>query len=402
MKPVLLRPIIFPMKRLEALLTKKEKLICGVMSGTSLDGIDVAVVRVSGCGTDTTFSCEAFETIPFSDAMRDDLLAMQTEQMLDDVARGNIALGFVFADAIKAVCKKHRIRMKNLDAIGLHGQTIRHAPKKKIMFGKRTGGTLQIGDPSVVAKRTGVVTIGDFRVADCAVGGEGAPLIPYIDYILFRSEKISRGLLNIGGIANITVLPKKCALGDVIGYDTGPGNMIIDSLTKRFFSRNFDRNGAIARTGKINFELYEHLLEHPYIFKPVPKSTGREMFGETFVNESLNKYKNLPPADVLRTITEFTPGCVYLSYMKFVESKTKIQELIISGGGAHNALMIERFKHMFKKVRVVTSDKYGIPVDAKEAIGFALLANETINEQPANVPRVTGATRQTILGKICL
>ncbi len=377
------------------------------MSGTSLDGIDVAIVRVSGYGTATKFTCEAFETIPYDETIREDLLAVQSAQLLDDIARGNIALGFVFADAIKLVCRRHGIPVNTLDLIGLHGQTIRHTPEKAVIFGKNANGTLQIGDPSVVAKSTGVITIGDFRVADCAVGGEGAPLIPYIDYILFRSQSESRALLNIGGIANTTILPKGCGVNDVTGFDTGPGNMIIDALCRRFFNCNFDKDGAIAKRGTVIPNLLSELLSIPYINRKPPKTAGREMFDVQFIERlSTGKYaKMFAPEDLITTATVFTAASISFNIRKNIPEKIGIKELIVSGGGANNPFIMNLITKYFaervkKRIAVVKSDAYGVHVDAKEAIGFALLANETINESPANAPGATGATQQTILGKI--
>lgn len=392
------------MKRLETLLNKKEKLICGVMSGTSLDGIDVAIIRVQGYGTDTKYSCEAFDTVPYIDSVKSELLHLQESSSLDDIARGNIALGFVFADAIKTVCTKHKIGLDTVDVIGLHGQTVWHSPEKKEQFGYSANGTLQIGDPSVVAKECGIMTVGDFRVGDCAVGGEGAPLIPYVDYILFHSEKTHRALLNIGGIANITILPAGCSVDDVAGFDTGPGNMIVDALCKKYFSQPYDRNGEIARKGKVSLPLLSWMLRHEYIMRQPPKSTGREMFGAAFTDElcRIAESDKLSPESIIATATEFTAQCVHINFGMFIKHTADISELIVSGGGAHNSFLMDQLTDLFTPIRVLTSDQYGLPVDAKEAIGFALLANETINEQPSNIPHVTGASRRTILGKICL
>ncbi|HET7153247.1 MAG TPA: anhydro-N-acetylmuramic acid kinase [Candidatus Kapabacteria bacterium] len=392
------------MKRLDTLLNKQEKRICGVMSGTSLDGVDVAVIHVQGHGIQTKFTCEAFDTVPYDEPTRDELLHIQKSGTLDDIARGNIALGFVFADAIKSVCTKSKIALGTIDLIGLHGQTIWHSPEKKKQFGYNANGTLQIGDPSVVAKQCGVITIGDFRVGDCALGGEGAPLIPYVDYILLHSEKTHRALLNVGGIANISVLPTGCTPDDIIGFDTGPGNMIVDALCKKYFSVAYDKDGHYARKGSISLPLLSWMLQHEYIMRHPPKSTGREMFGAAFVEElcKIAEADKLSPESIIATATEFTAQCVHINFGMFVKHTADISELIVSGGGAHNGFLMEQLANLFTPIRVLTSDQYGVPVDAKEAIGFALLANETINEQPANIPHVTGASQRAILGKICL
>ena len=263
---------------------------------------------------------------------------------------------------------------------------------------------MQIGDPSVIAKLTGVLTIGDFRTGDVALGGQGAPLVPYFDYLMFHSNKKSRALLNIGGISNITVLDKKGDASSVIAFDTGPGNMMIDLLAKKYFDVEYDKNGKIASSGNINEEIFNWLKKYDdYIGKKIPKSTGREYYGAEFLAPLLKKFRSIPKEDLLATVAAFTAYGVYRNYEKYIKSETEISELFVSGGGARNNFIMNSLKKYFgKTVEVRNVKNLGISSDAKEAICFAVLTNETLAGNPANIPRVTGAIRPTILGKICL
>jgi anhydro-N-acetylmuramic acid kinase len=247
-----------------------------------------------------------------------------------------------------------------------------------------------------------VPTVGDFRVGDVALGGQGAPLVPYIDFLLLRSSTKTRGLLNIGGIANITVLPKNCRPEDIQAFDTGPGNMVVDALVKRFYHKPYDRNGKVAMRGKTSEPLVQRLADHPFVRKNPPKSTGREDFGEKFINRVLRLGSSLRRQDLLATVAELTAYCVYENYVRFIEKKVRLDELIVSGGGAHNKAIMTGLQKYFRPTPVRKIEEYGISSDTKEAICFALLANETISGNPGNVPAVTGAKSCTLLGKICL
>jgi anhydro-N-acetylmuramic acid kinase len=310
----------------------------------------------------------------------------------------------VYVAAIKSLCNKIKFPLNQIDLIGSHGQTIHHLPKKEKLFGYNTSSTLQIGDPSVIAKLTGILTVGDFRVGDVALGGQGAPLVPYFDYIIFHSNKKNRALLNIGGISNFTILNKKSKVDEVLAFDTGPGNMLIDYLTKKFFNKNYDKDGKFAGKGKLNSNLFEFLKRNDdFIERKPPKSTGREYYGKDFLNKIVNKFLMLPNEDVIRTATMFTAYAVYRNYEKFIAKNAEIDELIVSGGGARNPILVSDLKKYFgKSVEVKNIESLGISSDAKEAICFAVLANENISGNETNIPRVTGASRKTILGKICL
>ncbi|MBI2556975.1 MAG: anhydro-N-acetylmuramic acid kinase [Planctomycetes bacterium] len=265
--------------------------------------------------------------------------------------------------------------------------------------------TLQIGEPSVIAQETGVTTVADFRQRDIAAGGQGAPLVPYVDFILFRDKERGRALQNIGGIANVTILPKNCSINDVIAFDTGPGNMIIDRITELVTNttQHFDEGGKLAERGKIHDSLLATLLTHPYLSKPPPKTTGREEFGISFAD---NLYKDaihsgIKDLDILATVTAFTAHTIADSYKQWILSKHYLSEVILSGGGSHNSTLIEFLRQYLEPtIQVHTIDKYGISPNTKEALAFAILANETISGNPNNVPSATGAMEAVIMGKI--
>jgi len=379
-------------------------LIIGLMSGTSADGIDAVLLRVRGSGVQTVYKQLAFVTQPFPSAVRQCILrnSVPRSSSVDEIARLNILLGELFADAAARVAKRAGCRLSDVNVIGSHGQTIHHLPDVWKFASKRIRATLQIGDPSVIAKRTGVPTVGDFRVGDVALGGQGAPLVPYLDFLLFRSRTKSRGLLNIGGIANITILPRNCRLENIQAFDTGPGNMVIDALMKGLYKAAYDKDGELAMRGKTSESLLRRLAEHPFVRKKPPKSTGREKFGEKFVKRVLRLGSSLAKQDLLATVAELTAYCVYENYARFIEKRVKLDELIVSGGGAHNRAIMAGLQKYFRPVLVRKIDEYGISSDAKEAICFALLANEMISGNPGNVPAVTGAKERTLLGKICL
>lgn len=392
------------MIELSRLQAKKSKLVIGLISGTSVDGIDAILVRIKGSGVSVKYQQIAFKTYPYPKQVRRLILqnSVAGSGSVDTIARLNFLVGELFAEAATRLARTAGIPLSRIDLIGSHGQTIHHLPRPERFGGRTVRATLQIGDPSVIAKRTGVPTVGDYRVADMALGGEGAPLVPYLDYLLFHSKTKNRGLLNIGGIANITILPRNCSLEDVWAFDTGPGNMVIDALMKKFYKRPYDRDGTIALQGKSSDVLLRQLAQHPFLKKRPPKSTGREVFGEDFVRHLLRLSSGLSKQDLISTVTEFSAYCVYENYRRFVRKKTKLDELIVSGGGVHNKALMEALQKYFGTVPVKPVGEYGVSADAKEALCFALLANETIAGNPGNLPSVTGAAKPTILGKICL
>ncbi len=405
------------MKQLLELSQKEKKLVVGLMSGTSVDGIDAELVEIQGNGINTKIHQVDFVTVPFPPHFKEFVLRNSQVGTSDvaDITRLNFLIAQLYTDAVKELCKHAGVELSQIDLIGSHGQTIHHLPENIEMFGKKVSATLQIGDPSVLAKLTEVITIGDFRVGDVALGGQGAPLVPYFDYLLFRSDKVSRALLNIGGIANITYLPKGCKEGDVLAFDTGPGNMLVDQLMKLLYNKDYDEDGETAFSGTVREDLMDYLMEDGFVKSVPPKSTGRERYGKPYIADILEKFRKYDKEDIIATVSEFTAKSVYDNYNRFLHTGSRLgepaasgghngglDELFVSGGGAHNRYMLTSLQRYFTPAKVGIAESLGISSDAKEAICFAVLANETISGNPANIPQVTGASRQTILGKICL
>lgn len=378
------------------------RIVAGLMSGTSVDGIDAVLLRVQGTGTATRFEQLAYLERPFPPVVRRMILrnSLTGTARIDDLTRLNMLLAQLYADAVRAVARKARIPMEGIDLIGCHGQTVHHLPEPVRIAGRSVRGTLQIGDTSALATLTGIPAVGNFRIADMAAGGQGAPLVPYFDWLMFRSGSEGRLLLNIGGIANITVLPAGCPAAEVLAFDTGPGNMLVDGLMQRLYRRRFDRNGAVAASGTVLPGLLRWLLAHPYLHRRPPKSTGRELYTESFLDTLMAKAGRARKEDIIHTVSLFTPLAVYDAVQRFVPRTVRPAELIVSGGGAKNAFFLEAFRELFGGVRVRTAGEAGMDGDAKEAICFAILANETVAGHAANIPRVTGARRPVVLGVV--
>ncbi|MDO8142643.1 MAG: anhydro-N-acetylmuramic acid kinase [Candidatus Brocadiales bacterium] len=378
---------------------KNPKKVIGLMSGTSADGIDACLVEISGNGMHTKTNILAFETYTFEETTRTAILDTCNPETgaVDKVCQLNFHLGKLFANAAKSIANKAHIPIKDVDLIGSHGQTIYHLPN--------LGSTLQIGEPSVIAQETGVTTVADFRPRDMAAGGQGAPLVPYVDFILFRNREKGRALQNIGGIANVTVLPQNCNINDIIAFDTGPGNMMIDRITELVTNNasHFDEGGKLAAKGSVNDNLLTSLLSHPYLSKPPPKTTGREEFGKSFADNLYRDatHSGIKDLDILTTVTAFTAYTIADSYKQWILPKHQLSEIIISGGGSHNNTLIKFLRQYINPtIQIHTIDKYGISPNAKEALAFAILANETISGNPNNVPSATGAREAVIMGKI--
>ena len=347
--------------------------VAGLISGTSVDGIDVVVVDITD-----TIQVVAWKTVPYEPEVRQAILSVSNATThTATIARLNFLIGELFADALR----KSGVPLETIHLIGSHGQTIFHEGEPIEFLGHKVASTLQIGEAAVIAERTGIETIADFRPADIAAGGKGAPLVPFLDYQLFRHPELARIALNIGGIANVTVIPANARPEDVIAFDTGPGNMVMDALAPPF-----DRDGERARAGSMNEVLLEQLLADPYYHRDPPKSCGREQYGAEFVRNT--------GIDVA-TAMELTVRTIALA----IERYPATRELIVSGGGAHNVYLMERLRSALKP-RVTTSAEFGIDVDAKEAILFAVLAYETHHRRAGNLSSATGARKPVILGKI--
>jgi len=381
-------------------------LVLGMMSGTSADGIDVALARISGAPPSLNARLIGHTTVKFPDGLRKEILRVAEQQPISAGALSqlNFRLGELLAEAALAACRKFRVSPKRISLIGSHGQTIFHQGHAVPYFGAPTASTLQIGEPSVIAARTCVATAGDFRPADMAVGGQGAPLVPYVDYLLYRHAKLGRVSLNLGGIANITVLPPAAKPKQVFAFDTGPANMLIDALVSHFTRGRlrFDKNAQFAAKGRSNPALLDELLRDPYLKLAPPKSTGREYYGHAYVKKvlALGRRHRAKPNDLIRAATIFTALSVVDALNRFVLRKTKIDQLIVSGGGAHNPQILAQLSAALPGIEVLRSSRLGVPEDAKEAFAFALLAYETFHERPSNLPSATGARGPAILGKI--
>ena len=376
-------------------------LVAGLMSGTSIDGIDVALVEISGKGFEQTVELRAFHSIPYSRRVRQAILGISNaETHTSKISRMNFLLGELFAEAVAEVCKRSSVPLKEIALVGSHGQTIYHQAEASDMFGHMVAGTLQIGEPAVIAERTGAPVVADFRPADVAAGGQGAPLVPYVDYLLYRDSKLGRVALNIGGMANVTAIPPGAGPEAVLAFDTGPGNMVIDALVSQFSrgTESFDRDGRMAASGKINEGLLRQLMESPYLRQTPPKSAGREQFGEEFVLGLLRRGSQ--PADLVATATAFTARSIADGIERFVKPRMPVDQLIVSGGGLRNPRIMDRLRDSLPHVEVLASDDFGIDSDAKEALAFAVLAYETYHRRPANLPSATGARHPCILGKL--
>ena len=388
------------------LLKKNKKYVIGLMSGTSVDGIDAAVVEITGHGLETTVNLIAFETFPFPPDVPQRILALcqPDTSRVDDICEMNFYIGHLFAEAAKHTLQKNGMSTNDIDLIGSHGQTIHHLPPFTEPQGKiKIPSTLQIGEPAVIAHETGIPTIADFRVADIAAGGQGAPLVSYIDYLLFHDSVKTVGLLNIGGIANLTVLPANGSFDSVSAADTGPGNMCIDTVVSQITDgeERYDKSGQRAAQGTPYQPLIDEWLKHPFFQLSPPKTTGREMFGHTFALECLTACRehNLSDNDAIATLTELTIQTVALYISQFVSEQNSIDRLYVSGGGVHNQILMRRLSESLSNTSVEPADNSGISSDAKEAIAFAILANESLHGQPGNLPSATGASMRKILGK---
>lgn len=396
------------MEKLLKILNKNERLVIGLMSGTSVDGIDAALVKIKGNGINSKVELLNFEKFPFAGDVRTRIFELFSikDCKVDDLCHMNFLLGELFADAAIKLVKDSGLNMEDIDLIGSHGQTVYHMPDPVIDDGFEIRSTLQIGEPSVIAERTGIVTVADFRVRDMAAGGQGAPLVPYTEYILYRDEFKSIGLQNIGGIGNITVLPKGCSIDDVTAFDTGPGNMVIDEIVKRVTNGRsiFDKNGEMASKGKVNPKLLERLMQDNYFERKPPKTTGREYFGKQY-SDKLYEYamgKGIGSLDLIATVTAFTAASIAYGLRRFVIPEYGLDKLIIGGGGSFNTTLLNMIKKNLPEVLVLTQEDIGLNSDAKEAAAFAVLANETINGNCNNVPKATGAKKKVILGKIII
>ena len=386
-------------------------IVAGVMSGTSADGINVALVRIvwrgrprprASSSTNLAFKFLAHAEYPYPKNVRQAVLqAMNaTHASVADLARLNFLLAELYADAVLATQRRFRERV---DLIGCHGQTLYHQGEPALFLGRKLAVTWQTGEGAVIAARVGVPVVSDFRPADMAAGGKGAPLVPFLDYLLCRDPRVGRIVQNIGGIANLTAIPAGASAERVTAFDTGPGNMVIDGVTDRLFGKPYDRDGRIAVSGTVMDDVVSDSLRLPFFRHKPPKTAGREEFGREFAQQFIRRCGRANKADVVATATALTARSIADALRRFVlRRRGRFSEFVVSGGGANNptllAMLANELKSLDLKMR--SSDEFGLPSEAKEAAAFALMAFETWNRRASNVPSATGARRPAILGKI--
>ncbi len=394
------------MKGLLELSKKESCLAIGLMSGTSLDGIDAALTRITGSGTQTKAQLLAFTTTPFSKELREKLLVtvLGKEGGSYELSQLNALIGQLSAQACLDVCKAGGVDPSEIDFVGSHGQTVYHQPQAVPFAGQMIRSTLQIGEAAEIAQVMNCIVVADFRVRDFAAEGQGAPLVPYTEYLLYQEEGTCVALQNLGGIGNITILPPGGNLGDVVAFDTGPGNMLIDGAMAHVTAgaKTFDEGGAFAQKGSINQELAAYLmkLDEGYLNLAPPKSTGREYYNDTYLNKVFEKQKQLKlkNEDLVATLTNHTGACIAYGIEKF--APVKPEKLIIGGGGSYNKTLVSMIQKALPGVKVLTQEEMGLSSEGKEAVAFAVLANEAIKGHSNNAPSATGAKEPVIMGKI--
>jgi anhydro-N-acetylmuramic acid kinase len=383
------------MKRLLALHDKPVRTVVGLMSGTSVDGVDAALVRVEGAGPGCGVELLAFRTYGYEPPVRT-RIHNAFDGTSKDLCELNFLLGEALAEATLAIIEDAGLSPDEVDLVGAPGQTVYHLPRSS----EGTPSTLQLGEASVIAERTGIPCVCDFRTRDVAAGGDGAPLVPYVDYLLFSEPGRVRCMQNIGGIANVTVVPER--LEDIVAFDTGPGNVLIDQVVQALAQdpEAVDEGGRISALGQVDEGLLRELLAHPYLALEPPKSTGRETFGQELARHLIGRYDERRLIDLLATVVRFTADSICDAYERFVLPRFDVAEVVVSGGGVHNETLLGRMRERLAPLAVKPLEDLGLSSDAKEAVAFAILANETIAGNPGNVPAATGARRPVILGKL--
>jgi anhydro-N-acetylmuramic acid kinase len=401
-------------------------IVAGVMSGTSADGINVALVQIGGGddqGSLPSFVAESglrgrgrprhmikllgHAEYSYPRKVRTAVLSAMNaaSARVADLARLNFLLGELYAEAVLATERRFRVKT---DLVGCHGQTLYHQGETQPFLGRKIAATWQSGEAALIVARVGVPVVSNFRPADMAAGGKGAPLVPYLDYLMFRDAKVGRIVQNIGGIANLTAIPAGASAEDVVAFDTGPGNMVIDAVTDVLFGRPFDGGGKIAASGSVIEPVLRRLLTSKFFRQKPPKTAGREEFGREFVRQFVRGCGRARRQDVVATATALTARSIGDAVQRFViptpasRSNHSFREIIISGGGSRNATLISMLAECLAALRVQVrfSDDFGLPSEAKEAVAFAVLAYETWNRRPSNLPSATGARRAAVLGKI--
>lgn len=376
---------------------KKERLAIGLMSGTSLDGLDIALCRFSGDGMDTRFTLLEFITIPYKHAFKSDVqeLFAKKQVSLEKLCLMNAYIGTLHAQLILDALRQWDVNSANVDFIASHGQTIYHAPKRLHNFEQYPNATLQIGDGDHIAVKTGIITISDFRQKHIAAGGEGAPLALYGDVILGSKKGENRILLNIGGIANLTWLPGNGNTAEIVCTDLGPGNTLIDAACREYFNKAFDEDSKLAFTGIVNEGLLKALLDHPFFKEAAPKTTGPELFSMDYIAaaQQASDTSNINPNDLISTLSRFTAQSI-ADFIK-LNFGSATDALYVSGGGARNPYIVDQLKKLLSPAKILNTDDLGINPDAKEAILFGLLGNEALCGQPLHI----GDNPAVLMGK---
>ena len=394
------------MHPLESLWQKESRLVIGLMSGTSVDGIDAALTEITGFGAGTRVRQVDFTFTPFAPDVRQTILGIAGGESItaEEICKLKTLLGILYAEACLEVCRHAGISPGDVDLVGCHGQTIWHSPRKEPYLGREFAATLQIGEDAVIAQALGCPVVGDFRVRDVAAGGQGAPLVPYAEFLLYREPDRCVALQNIGGIGNVTILPAGCSYEDVVAFDTGPGNMIIDALTRHLTNgrQSYDAGGKLAAAGQVSQPLLEWMMDDPYLDQAPPKTTGRERYGPAYVASLLARAQQMgiTMQDTLATATRFTAQTIAYALAHFTPACP--QQLVVTGGGCWNETLMAHLRQLLPECTVLTGEDLGFSSDAKEAIAFAVLANEAAFGICNNVPAVTGAAGPVVMGKLSI
>lgn len=394
------------MRILTSLCAKPARLVIGLMSGTSADGVDAALCRIHGSGTDTRVELLAFVCRPYPAQVRERLLALAGGEAggSRELLWMGVLLGRLFAVACVEVCRAAGIAPEKVDLVGSHGHTLWHQPAPAAYLGTPLTGTLQIGEPACICEALGCPVVSDFRVRDMAAGGQGAPLVPYTEFLLYRDLQATVGLQNLGGIGNLTILPRGGQLADTYAFDTGPGNMVMDQLVFRLTggAQDYDRGGELAARGKVSPDLLAFLLDDPFLRQAPPKTSGREVYGAAYVDRLQARARELGVSslDALATATRFTAECVRVAVETHCAHRP--EKLIVGGGGSLNPTLMAMLADCLPGVRVLRNEDLGLDSNAKESVAFALLANEYLFGHCGNVCRVTGAAHPVVLGKLSL
>jgi anhydro-N-acetylmuramic acid kinase len=376
-----------------------KKMAVGIMSGTSLDGIDVVIASIEGTYTNTRVEIKAFKTYPLTDGIIKRIKEAMNDQTCHAalISSLNMELGYLFGDAAIRCCQEAGIPLEDIEYVASHGQTIWHINEDNNPYLRSS---LQLGEGSAIASIMKTTVVSNFRCADIASGGQGAPLVPYVDYLLFSDQKISRSLHNLGGISNFTYLEKGCHEDDIIACDTGPANMMINRACQVLYHQPYDDGGKIAKSGQLIKPMFDELMAHPFLKEIPPKSTGREVFGDQLTDTFIERFQTCRYEDIIHTLTQFTAQSIVDAYKRFIIQKHPLDEIIFSGGGARNEYLLELIQEGLPAIKIKTLDDAGMDSQIKEALAFLILGHETLHHRPSNLINATGAKKHVILGQI--